>query len=541
MFKLCDKCGYMYDHSIGDCPQCNSGVANTNEANNIAYTDVSANGDNNTDTNIDIGSNIWQPINTQPTQTGTKNQYPISISSINDTFGKAKTKTTSVLKDKVLPWVKKHKKALIISLAVVLVLSIATIITTTVLHNRPITLNAAAEISDNIITDADVKAYYESNGYSSDYADEELSAFENQDYGTGLVVNGYNKYGYINTSNLFNIVDWDSLIDDVNEQLSSRKKVNGNHLNFYDLYSKDSIKIALSEDSAKLNNSLKNGDVIEIEYKFVNRSSEIECETVTGTVSYTIEGLIDVDVFDPFTCVKFVQQGVNSEGRGELQVTKDLDAVVSKKNGIKAVYYDSSTVNLEKDGSTIGSISFYIGDSDNMGKYSNGDSVTGYCSQSESLLDEYQIYISNYSKTYKFTSLGDYITGSTALKQDDIDMFKKVADKKMQDYFADMDSYSGIKLKSLYIVDSNDEYTYTNLLLFVYSYDYEHTYFFDDEVEKETKYAYVSFEDLVVNTKGKVMGKVEYYESDIDTGFSDAEALFDYTLDNKATRTKIDF
>lgn len=120
-------------------------------------------------------------------------------------------------------------------------------------------------------------------------------------------------------------------------------------------------------------------------------------------------------------------------------------------------------------------------------------------------------------------------------------MFKKVADKKMQDYFADMDSYSGIKLKSLYIVDSNDEYTYTNLLLFVYSYDYEHTYFFDDEVEKETKYAYVSFEDLVVNTKGKVMGKVEYYESDIDTGFSDAEALFDYTLDNKATRTKIDF
>lgn len=535
MFKVCEKCGYMYDHSIGGCPQCDGGKFTTPETNKGTDTDVNSN------TNIGMGTNVWQPLNTQHAQTNAKNQSKISLGSINDAFSKAKTKTKSTLKDKVLPFGKKHKKALIISLVVVLVLSIAAIVTTTILHNRPITLNVAAEISEDLITDADIKAYYENNGYSGDYDVEELSSFENQCYGTGLIVNGYNKFGYINESNLFNIVDWDDLIDDVNEQLSSRKKVNGNHLNFHDLYSKNSIKIELSEESQKLNESIKNGDVIEVVYEFVNGSPKIKCETVTGTVTYTVEGLIDVDVFDPFSCVKFVQQGVNSEGSASLQVPEKLDVVVSKKNGIKAVYYDQWTIALKKADAVIGKISFFIEDAESMGKYSNGDSVTAFCSHDDKLLEEYQIYISNYSKSYKFTSLGNYINGSISLKQDDIDMFKKAADKRMNDYFDGMDAYSGIKLKSLYIIDSDEKQSYNNLLYFVYSYNYNYTNFFADEVKNETKYAYVSFQNLVVDTKGKVVGTVENYESNMDTGFKSTESLFKDTIDLKATRTNVKF
>lgn len=535
MFKVCEKCGYMYDHSIGGCPQCNGGEFTAPETNKGTDTDV------NGSPNIGMGTNVWQPLNTQHTQTNTKDQYKISLGSINDVFGKFKTKTKSALKDKVLPWAKKHKKALIISLVVMLVLSIAAIVTTTILHNRPITLNVTPEISSDLITDADIKTYYESNGYSEDNYVVELSPFENQDYGTGLIVNGYNKFGYINESNLFNIVDWDDLIDDVNEQLSSRKKVNGNHLNFHDLYSKNSIKIELSEESQKLNKSIKNGDVIEVVYEFVNRSSEIGCETVTGTVSYTVEGLIDVDVFDPFSCVKFVQQGVNSKGSASLQIPEKLDVVVSKKNGIKAVYYDQWTIALKKADTVIGKISFFIEDAESMGKYSNGDSVTAFCSHDDELLDEYQIYISSNSKSYKFTSLGNYVNGSTSLKQDDINMFKKAADKRMNDYFDGMDAYSGIKLKSLYIIDSDEKQSYNNLLYFVYSYNYKYTSFFADDVKNEIRYACVSFEDLVVDTKGKVVGAVESYESNMDTGFKSTESLFEDTIDLKATRTNVKF
>jgi hypothetical protein len=491
----------MYDENGNGCPNCNTKSSETENSENVTKKNVSqlSEGTESNDENIiDEAKNIFSE------------------------------KVVPFMKNSVLPFVKQNKKVLIIVLSVLIAVLIIVGVTSSIIKNSPLKVNASSFAAKEVFTQDEIDAYFEENEYYGSYYDED---YANHPYGAGLVVKGYEGAAYIEPSDLYNVFVWESLTQDVNKELAKRQKENRWSLSFYDLFTaEDAIHITLSAESAKKNGQFKNGDKVEIEYTFTpdaNREN-MKFEPSSGKVSFKIEGLQEVDLFDPFNYVNFAQSGANSAGVAKLFVSEGLNESLPDLDGFSVSYYDDETIALEQNGYIIGKIRFYFENNNEeyCSEFSNGDDVTMYCSSIENLTEDYGIYISRLSNVYKFDSLGEYITKDSTISQTDINAFKAYADKYLNERFGSNSSYSNITFNSSYIVDCKDLTVYNSLhngLCLVYSYTYTGWL----STEGITQYMYVSFENLIADKDGNITETPEENFDRSDYGYDSTDALLE--------------
>ena len=538
MFKMCEKCGFMYDDSCGGCPQCNNGetTQNIENTNNVGSLQDLVN-----NTQASPGSyNENENSNFQSTVDKAKDIYKDKAEPfVKDTI-------IPFFKDKVLPFLKKNKKTVIgIPVGIISAALVAVIIyfvVTSIRIKAPVEVNTTQYISNEVFTQEEITAYYEKNdseNYNNDnyeYYGSEYR-YSNAPYGSGLIVRGYNNMGYVDETMLYNIIDWEAFVSDIDEQLSKKERINTYTPEFYDVFSSESsFEFKLSEETKKLNGKLKNGDVVEIEFNISQAGyiEAFECNGGSGTATFTIEGLKDVAAFDPFDYVNFVQMGANSFGAAQLRVSKELNEALPNADGFKVCYYDDETISLEQNDYIIGKIKFFF-DNTYTGSYSNGDKVWAFCTTIDNLTEDYNLYISKHEKEYTFDSLGEYITKSSTISQADLDIFKAYAEEYIN---GNHNITNGsVTFDSVYVVDSKDLTTsskFHNGLCFVYSYVYKGFL-----STPKTKYLYVSYENLIADKDGVITQTPEEYFKKSSKGYSSTEDLLNSVYNSDYNIVKV--
>ena len=434
-----------------------------------------------------------------------------------------------------------NKKALIITISVVAAVAVAAVLAFVIWNHAPINLDLNDYISDQVYTDEALDAYYDAHSSDYDYDldddydefDEnstDKSNFTNFDYGIGLTVSGYNEYASISEYDYRNIIDWSRLIDDVNAQLAKKKKVNGRHLDFYDYVNNSSFAI-----TADKTEDIKNDDEINFEIQGLNmKISGITLRISDASKTYKISGLKVVNAFDPFDYVDMVLYNpANGFANAKCVVSSDLNEPIQGVEGLNVAYYDDSTVSVIKDNSIVAKIFYYFSDDDeDRDDLQNGEKLTMYCyTTGADITEKYSLYIARSSTEFEVSGLGEYASKATSFNSEQLERFKSNASDYLNAKFADYSGYGDAKFVGAYIADLKDKSSnssFHNDLRLVYSYSYS---YWDDE--SETKYAYVCYEDIIVDSDGTVPFTPDIYFDDYGTGYSSIDdALKRYDAEN---------
>ncbi len=430
-----------------------------------------------------------------------------------------------------------NKKALIIVSSVLVAVIVVAVLAYVIYNRAPISINLDDYVSDQIYTDESVNEYYDT--HSDDYTDYDLedsgnelysdsdyeesvdtSNFTNYDYGIGLTVCGYNEYATIGEWDYRNVVDWSRLIDDVNARLAKKKKVNGRHLDFYDFAYSDAFAVTVDKTE-----NIKNDDEINLEIQGFNlENSGITLRISDASKTYKISGLKVVNAFDPFDYVDMVLYNpANGFANAKCVVNSNLNEPLEGDNSFNVAYYDDSTVSIIKDNSIVAKISYYFYDEDEKRKdLQNGEKLTMYCyTTGADITEEYSLYIARSSKEFEVAGLGEYATKTTSFNSEQLERFKSSASDYLTAKFANYSGYGDIKFVGAYIADLKDKSSsssFHNNLRLVYSYSY--SYWGD---EAETKYAYVCYKNVIVDSDGTVPFTPDTYYDDCSTGYSSTD------------------
>lgn len=432
-----------------------------------------------------------------------------------------------------------NKKALIITASVSAVVALIAIVFAAIFiwYNTPISIDINDYVSSLIIYDDEREEFDEiyvndiDLDYDYDYDEEDGESAEIYDYysnqaiGAGLNVYGYDGYASIDEYELINIIDWESLKNDVDKELSHKKKVNGRHLTFSDMFVIDGILF-----TADKYDSIGNGDTISItsnEYSMNKGGTTLKISHLAK--DYMIDGLKTVKAFNPFDYVSLVAHNANGYGTVSCSVDPELYESIPGAEEIYVAYYDDSTIALELDDNIIANIKFYLDSETRYSKnFSNGDTVSIYCyAPIDDLVAQYDLYIVKDSSKYTVEGLGEYVSKSTSISEEDISNFRIYAGNFVSDRYSGNSNYSDITLVSSYIVDLKEKSpssTFHNELCFVYSYKFSNWY-----VEEETKYMFVTFKNLIMKDDGAIdFAPEDYFNS----------SRFGYDSENKALSSK---
>ncbi len=475
MLKMCDKCGFFYDDAQGACPRC-SAPSNSGNGTNNAQTSSG-----NATQNSDYG---FGPISS--------NQEEDNGIFSSEIFLKAKD-----LFDK-------HRKASIISLSVIAGVIVLSVIISAIAKNAPINIDLEDYVSEAIILDEDLEDSYGSYYY--------LDTYENYDAGAGLHLSGYNSYAYVD--NVRNIIDWDSLIADVNEKLE-KKNNSRRYITFWDCFDSSSFEFEVDPSE-----NLSNGDIVTVDvtvqmstyYEDYYEDVEFKMCDEKYSFEFEVQGLETVDAFNPFDYVSFVASGANGYGSVRPVVDPELNKEISV-SGYSVQYNRENSYYLYHGEDYVTTVTFSCDeDYSSNGSYKNGDSVKMicYCSDEDTLWD-YGIQVAQTEKTYKVENLGDYITGSTKLSAEEVQKFVNHANGEISNRYSNNDSYKDFTHNSTYIATYTDPDSgyFKNELCLVYSYSQRKVF----SEEYETMYCYFTYRDLICNSSGAVqLEPAEYFE-----------------------------
>lgn len=419
-----------------------------------------------------------------------------------------------------------NKKALISVCVAVAVLAIGLLGGLKIYNSTPIVVNMSDYVGSEIFTDEDYETYWENQGqddysegdgeYSYDESDEGLN-FSTNSIGAGLSVGGYNGFAFV-SGTASDVVDWDRVIEDVNNQLQKKKKVNGRKLNFYDFvtsYDNFSFSIDKTDD-------ISNGDTISVsmnQYSYEIGGITVDFEGYT--YDYEIEGLKEVKVFDPFDYAHVLRYNpVNGEASIKPRVDTEINEKIESAPEFSVVYYDDQTISVMKDNAIIAKINFYFDDDTaSRSDFHNGETVTMYYSiDNDDLTDDYNLYIAKDTREFTIDNLGEYATMSTKFTKDQLSDFKKYAVKELKSYLND-DEADTLKYAKTYLVDLKDKDSSgrRNSLCVIYSYKY--TWF--DEVK--TEYAVVGFDNIIIRADGSIIFSPEDYYSYKYSGYNEVD------------------
>lgn len=434
-----------------------------------------------------------------------------------------------------------NKKALIITSIILLIAIVASAVGYFIWNNIPVEIDLSNYISNKVYNDSVRENFYGGQDYDDydeyNYDDEydyNSQIYTNYEIGAGINVYGYNEYASIYEPELYNVIDWNALENDVNNKLSKKKKINGRHITFSDIFQRDMFKISI--DSFE---NLKNDDVVSVTIDDVSTTyNGIEIKFAGCSNQYTISDLKVVQVFNPFDYVTLTLYGANGHANAECVVDDELNEKIEGLDGVTVTYYDNSTISVEKDDYIISKISFYLDDNASSSRIlKNGDVVTMYCNCSDELTETYNIFIANYQKNYNISTLGEYITKSTSISAEDLKNFQSYASKEISAKYGDDSYYSNFKFNCAYVADLKDKSSsssYYNSLCLIYSYNYSYS---DDKVE--TEYLYVNFTNLIVTKDGSIAFTPEGYFDNISMGYENVQDILDSTFSEEQNVSKI--
>lgn len=436
--------------------------------------------------------------------------------------------------------VKLNKKALIITCTVLVVLCAGLIAFYYIWNNMPVEINLSDYVSGKVYNDTVREEFYGARGdddyevYDVDdeyYADK---AYVNYEIGAGLNVYGYNEFATVSEYELYNIIDWNALEKDVNDKLSKKKKIGGRYLTLYDFVNGDSF--TFSADSFE---NLKNDDVVTVSVdSFTSNYGDITVKFSGCSEEYKVSDLISVKAFDPFEYVSFVLYGANGYAEARCLVDSELNQNIEGVEGFKVTYYDDRTIAVEKDDYIVSKIDFYLDDdTDSSSNLKNGDVATMYCNCSDDLTEPYNLYIASYQKNYSIDNLGEYVTKSSSISNDDIGKFKSNASNVINENYGDYDSYADFKFESIYIADLKEKSptsSYHNSLCLIYSYSYVYW-----DGEKERRYLYVNYEDLILSPDGTIAFTPDIYYDRVSNGYDSAEEILSAKFSDRYNVSKL--
>lgn len=533
---FCDKCGAPLNDGDAFCGNCgykvetviDNSVKEEKEKKEIVfnpYEDVKNDNNDNIEELLDNKLNIeTKKEEKQESSESTKAQNVINSSD----SPKSNVKT-----------VKLSKKALIITCAVLVVLCAGLIAFYFIWNNMPVEINLSDYVSGKVYNDTVREEFYGAQGddyevYDVDdeyYADK---AYINYEIGAGLNVYGYNEFATVSEYELYNVIDWNALERDVNDKLSKKKKIGGRHLTFYDFVNGDSF--TFSADSFE---GLKNDDVVTVSVdSFTSNYGDITVKFSGCSKEYKISDLISVKAFDPFEYVSFVLYGANGYAEARCVIDSELNQNIEGIEGFKVTYYDDRTIAVEKDDYIVSKIDFYLDDNTaSSSNLKNGDVATMYCGCSDDLTEPYNLYIANYQKNYSVGNLGEYVTKSSSISNDDISKFKSDASNIINENYGDNDSYADFKFESAYIADLKEKSatsSYHNSFCLIYSYSYVYW-----DGEKETRYLYVNYEDLILSPDGAIAFTPDIYYDRVSNGYDSAEEILSARFSDRYNVSKI--
>ena len=527
---ICPNCGNIQSKSVHRCLKC-SELIEDEKSEFVDSVDSIGNG---IDENNDNDVNDIDDIDNEPelyTGNETISDVPQSYETLSNTSNDSQYSSDNSQSYKNLS---NYKKVAVIVLVVILLLSLTSVAFISN-RNKPIEIDLYNYISSDIYTDEDVTSEDYFDEYDPD--DEVKSYYMNYSDGAGLRIYGYNEYASFGTRDMVNIIDWDSLQRDIDEQLSHKRKYEKRYLEFYDFFDVNSFDF-----SADYSENISNGDSICIT---VNTEESYTFNNVTINISscsytYDIEGLKTVEAFDPFDYVTFIQYNANEYASAGCRVNEDLNENIDSLDGFKVTYYNSTTIAIEEDDYIIAKIEFYFDDdTESYHNYKNGETVTMYCSCSnDDLTEDYDIYIGTYQKDYTFTDLGEYVTKSSTISNNELKKFTDYSKKLIKKQYSGYDCYSNFKLNSAYITDLKDrteDTSYHNNLCLIYSYTYENSW----NDEKETKYLYVMFNDLIISSLGKIEFTPEDYYDRINNDYDSVDEILSYCFGDSYNVVKI--
>ncbi|MFR6065568.1 MAG: zinc ribbon domain-containing protein [Eubacterium sp.] len=547
---ICKNCGHVINDGDLFCENCGTKVTTENEDKvndnpNPDKEDDVLEGDNDFDPYSFAGEDSVVSENDSENVYGYKTNEGDS-KSLQSSVGNAYSNSNNI------KTIRFNKKAAIIIFVVIVILVIGIAVGYLIWNRIPVKINMCDYISSSVYNDSAREEYYEANNvYEGDYNTyeyedyyypedeytdeyyEEQSPYYNYDIGPGLSVYGYNEYASISEYELQNVIDWEALERDLNEKLSKKKRIRGEHLTFNDFISAD----AFTFTADKLEN-LKNDDIVTVSVSsYVHNYEGVEVQFNGCEYGYTISDLQVVNAFDPFEYVDLVLYGANGYAQAKCVVDNNLNQDIEGVEGFKVSYYDDRTIAIEKDGYIVSKINFYLNSEQEDSYFKNDDIVTVFCNSSSDLTTDYSLYIASYSKEYTVSGLGEYITKSTTISNEDLEKFKTSATNVINTYYATYDSYSGFKFNSAYIADlkeKSDYDSYHNSLCLIYSYTYTS---WNDETE--TRYLYVMFENVIMSPEGTISFTPEDYYDSVNSSYESTDEIISNKFDDYYNLTKI--
>lgn len=512
----CHYCGNVQSKDIHRCLKCSEIIDDENQE----ISEPSKDNNDNTDIELPPYSEADDITFSKKEFTEHSNNNALTVDSNNDNHN-------SILSD--------YRKVAAIVLSVIFVLIIVVIVIIAK-SNEPIKINLNDYISNNICTDQNIQTDIDYDDEYDQRSEVEIY-YSNYTEGPGLRIYGYNQYASLETSDLKNIIDWDSLQRDIDEQLSHKRKYEKKYLDFYDFFDIDSFDFSVDNGD-----NISNGDsvCVTVDTKENYMFNNVTIELSSCSYTYEIDGLKTVKAFDPFDYVTFIRYNANGYASAGCRVNEDLNENIEGLDGFKVKYYSEDTIAIEKDDYIIAKIEFYFDDDTNSyHNYKNGETVTMYCSCSNyNLTDEYDIYIGVSQKEYTFSNLGEYVTKSSTISKEELSKFTDYAKSLINKEYDDYDYYSDFKLNSAYITDLKDrteDTSYHNNLCLIYSYTYENSW----NDEKETKYLYVMFNDLIISSSGKIEFTPEDYYDRINNDYDSVDEILSYCFGDSYNVVKI--
>ena len=338
-----------------------------------------------------------------------------------------------------------------------------------------------------------------------------------EDFIDDEIVTGINGRGVANADDFFDFKEFNELIDFDLDDLGDMADFAGLFSSMEDFDYPVEVKINKDKE-------LKNGDVIEVTLKIDKESLEKDFDVKTYgkekmTFKYTVSGLQEATILDPFQFIDITFKGINSDYYVDIDVNKEKSKKIKnlefKCDGYKVTVYNKDLDVVTK---------LYYEDIESEGK------IKVKCTYNEEDLAKELFLIDETVKEYDVPDLGDYATKASDISIDDIKVLKAEADKKLKDKVY-TDEEGKFKFNKIYfnVAQDGSDLSYDhNKLYITYYYDRVTEY---EYIEDDVDCCIIAFmiEDIVVKD-GKIVGLDDIYIS-YGRNNSDYDIIDDYNDD----------
>ncbi len=262
--------------------------------------------------------------------------------------------------------------------------------------------------------------------------------------------------------------------------------------------------------------NLSNGDEVNLTWDIDTESikKEFGVKILFEDVTYTVEGLEDVEVFSPFDDITVAYHGLN--GDAEIAITINSDADIYSKCAFTASKTSSISVGDEI------TITF-----DYDGYNYDADDFTTYCAENFGMIP------SETEKTYTVDSVGRYAQYTNDFSDDSLAELQEAAEEFIDEfeYYWEYDtSLTSAEYKGIYVQyadGSNRYFEEGNIIYLIYEITANCENSSGDN-ESYTFYQYVAYTDVIAHDDGYVIFDSD--ESVISSNIFqyDSEELDDY-------------